>query len=279
MSTKNYQWSAGLTVESGGYVGETITIEDNGTVLFSGAIDSPPQSFIVGWTTTSTPTGSRTYTYTYLDSDTGSNDKATKVSVTLSDSWNVTIDSRNYMTVSVNTILVSADRSVIGTPGTQVPRHLWLRREPGGADFAPFPLVDNASTLHNIASNVNLGNYSFTLAPGEAASRASVYWRSTTSGYEDVPLPNIYSDILWIGVHFKNILPRDYRPGASLDTNTSIWKSHNRNNGACHVLNNGSWQECRTVDGDSGGRGNPPLILHSASADGWYNQKLLGKQD
>lgn len=73
----------------------------------------------------------------------------------------------------------------------------------------------------------------------------------------------------------------DYRPGASLDTNASVWKSHNRTNGACHILSNTqnmTWQECRTVGGDSGGQGNPPLMLRAANANSWYNQRLLGKQ-
>lgn len=72
----------------------------------------------------------------------------------------------------------------------------------------------------------------------------------------------------------------DYRPGATLDTNTSIWKSHNRTNGACHVLSNVSnitWQECRTIGGEVDAQGNPPLILHAANANSWYNQKRIGK--
>lgn len=73
----------------------------------------------------------------------------------------------------------------------------------------------------------------------------------------------------------------DYRPGATLDTNTSIWKSHNRANGACHILPNTTgtnWHECRTVGGDASAQGNPPLILHAANANSWYNQKRLGKE-
>lgn len=72
----------------------------------------------------------------------------------------------------------------------------------------------------------------------------------------------------------------DYRPGATLDTNTSVWKSHNRMNGACHVLANTSdmtWQECKTIGGDASAQGNPPLILRQANANSWYNQRLLGK--
>lgn len=74
---------------------------------------------------------------------------------------------------------------------------------------------------------------------------------------------------------------KDYRPGTSLDTNTSIWKSHNRPNGACHVLSNTqniTWQECRTIGGDAGAQGNPPLILKAANANSWYNRKRLGKE-
>lgn len=73
----------------------------------------------------------------------------------------------------------------------------------------------------------------------------------------------------------------DYRPGATLNTNTHVWRSHNRTNGACHVLPNTSgtnWQECRTIGGDASAQGNPPLILHAANANSWYNQKRLGKE-
>lgn len=73
----------------------------------------------------------------------------------------------------------------------------------------------------------------------------------------------------------------DYRPGASLDTNTSVWKSHNRVNGACHVLKNTStmaWQECRTIGGDSGAQGNPPLMFRGTTSDSWYNQRKLGRE-
>lgn len=73
----------------------------------------------------------------------------------------------------------------------------------------------------------------------------------------------------------------DYRPGATLDTNTSVWKSHNRTDGACHVLSNTSnmtWQECRTIGGAEGDKGNPPLILTAPNANSWRNQKLLGKE-
>lgn len=272
---KEYEWSAALTVESGGYVGEAISIEQNGVVLFEGAVDTPPQTIDTGWTRTSTLNGSGTYTYTYRDSDIGQNAHSTKVWVTVRDEWTVSFNSRNYMTVNVDTILISADRTVVGSI-SNIDRHIWMRRYAEGPNY--LDILDNASTAHNIASNIHLGGYSFVLAPGENATRASIYWRNTSHGYEDLPIPNIYTDILGVGIHFRNILPKDYRPGTSLDTNTSVWKSHNRENGACHVLKNGVWQECRTIGGDEGEKGNPPLILTAANANSWRNQKLLGKQ-
>lgn len=69
----------------------------------------------------------------------------------------------------------------------------------------------------------------------------------------------------------------DYRPGATLDTDTSIWKSHNRANGACHVLSdttNMTWQEMRTT-GAPTALGNPPSIYHDNK---WYNQMKIGKE-
>lgn len=273
---KNYEWSAALTVQSGGYVGEIITIEDNGTVLFAGAVDTPPQTIDTGWRRTDVTSGVETFTYTYRDSDVLNNSNSTKVAVTIRDSWSVSFDNQNNMTVTVDTTLVSATRTLIGSV-TNVDRHLWMSREAGGHNY--LDIIDPASNSHTIATNVSLGSFSFTLAPGQNATRSSVYWRNTSVGHESEPIPNIYTDIMYLGIHFRNILKRDYRPGASLDTNTSVWKSHNRTNGACHVLKNSTWQECRTVDGDSGGQGNPPLILHAANANSWYNQKKLGKEN
>lgn len=279
---KEYEWSAALTVDSGGYAGELIGIYKDGQVLYEGTVSNPPQTFTTGWTRTSTMSGTGTYTYVYRDSDTGQNDHSMKVEVTVRDDWQVSINGRNYMDVTVHTVITSVWRTN-GGGAVNANRHLWARREAGGANY--FDFIDNGSTEHDILAaaglnppRIDMGTYTFTLAPGENATRATVYWRNTTVGYENLPIPNIYTDILGIGVHFRNILPKDYRPGASLDTNTSVWKSHNRERGACHVLKNGVWQECRTVGGDEGEKGNPPLILTAANANSWRNQKLLGKQ-
>lgn len=77
-----------------------------------------------------------------------------------------------------------------------------------------------------------------------------------------------------MGVKFVNILPPDYRPGATLDSN-SLWQSHNRETGKAHILGaNGKYIEMRTIAGleDSD---NPPSIRVNNK---WFNQRKIGKE-
>lgn len=270
---KNYQWESAMTVRSGGYPGELLSITKDGQVIFSGAIDihDLPKTFGPGWTTTNNPNGSETVTYSYRDSDSMNNNNCTKIDVTVKDEWTVTFDGRNNMIVTVNTTLISAVRTRIGSP-SNANRHLWMRRSAGGSDFPPFPMIDNASTSHTIASNVSLGSETFTLPPGGDAQRSSIYWRNTIVGYESWAIPNIYTDILDIGVHFKNILPPDYVPGKVRNT-SGVWLSCNRIGGTAKIKTNTSaWTQMRTIDGPNG-TGNPPYIKHP---DAWHNQRLIG---
>lgn len=99
--------------------------------------------------------------------------------------------------------------------------------------------------------------------------------------------PTVYhwgTSAVWV-----SFIDLDYRPGTTFKSadpyvpgnQNGLWMTHNRTNGAAHVLadvQNITWQEMRTIRGDSGGQGNPPLILHQADANSWYNQKLLGKE-
>lgn len=289
---KYYKWGAAMTVDSGGYDGEALEIWSSGERIFDGSLDESevPATYPreESWIDETSMTGSGTYTYCYRDSDRGDNADSTKVALTVEDSWTVSISSRNVMTVTVHTRLVSADRTVIGDGSPNAQRHLWMRRTEDGPII--FERIDNGSTAHVIATNIDLGTYTFTLNPGEGSYQATVYWRNTTVGKEEDAIPNIYTDIIKVGVHFKNPLPPDYRPGASLKSSSEwgyvsdgVWWSHNRDRGACHVLtaNGGShWQECRTLGGDEGDKGNPPLILLANDVDNqWRNQKLLGKEN
>lgn len=145
---------------------------------------------------------------------------------------------------------------------------------------------NNRSTLYDHPSGTVLNAYS-----GSAYQSFNINTTFTVdiSGGGNVPLltwvtsgANNATSYNWLQHEtWASWFDLDYRPGATLDTNTSVWKSHNRTNGACHVLSSTNpitWHECKTIGGDSSAQGNPPLILRAANANSWYNQKLLGKQ-
>lgn len=261
---KNYQWRTSAEIISGGYAGE-----ETGVI--------PPDT---GWRTTSDTNGVSEAEYYFRDSDTGENANSSRVVVSIRETWTASINSKNDLTITLHTTITGIRRDDLrGTVGTMgVGRSMYIRRREDGS-IKWQVLNDPINTAHTIlGSSITLDDYTFTLAPGEDLTRSSIYFRSNTQGHDADTPPSQYIDLMWLGTQFKNILPKDYRPGASLDTGTSVWKSHNRTNGACHVLKGSAWQECRTVGGDSGGKGNPPLILHAANDSSWYNQKRLGKE-
>lgn len=265
---KQYQWKTSSEIISGGYPGEEY-----------GVVGVVPD-----WTTTDVLSGSSSAVYYLTDSNSQDNNNSSQVFVDISESWTASISTMNVLTVTLTTTVNSIYRDNIrGNPliGGNATRELYLRREAGG------PLIwsvmnDNISTAHTLLGTpLTLGQYTFSLAPGENFSRGSIYFRSNTNGHGGDPVPSFYVDEMWLGTYFRNILPKDYRPGATLNTNSNIWWSHNSLNGACHVLSNVdnmTWQECRTLGGDEDEKGNPPLILTAANANSWRNQKLLGKQ-
>lgn len=220
--------------------------------------------------------GSNTTVYFYRDSNTTYLGEfvdaiSSRVAYNVTQTWTTSVDSRNNLTVSVHTVIDSVVRDDIrgsdqNTPG----RNINVYREEGGTAY--ISTTDNqVATAHTISGAVDMGTYTFTLAPGQDLTRNTLYIHNQAVGLASF-------DNIWAGVQFMNPLPKDYRPGTSLDTNTSIWESHNRANGACHVRTNSGWQECRTQGGAEGEKGNPPLILTAANANSWQNQKLLGKQ-
>lgn len=145
---------------------------------------------------------------------------------------------------------------------------------------------NNRSTLYDKANGVVLNSYdgsvyqsfqintTFTVDVSAGGDVPLLTWVTSGSGSS--------TDYTWLEHEvWASWFDLDYRPGASLDTVTNVWKSHNRLDGACHVLSNVSnmtWQECRTIGGAEGQKGIPPLILTAADANSWRNQKKLGKE-
>lgn len=232
------------------------------------------------WQTATPGSLSGTYTYWYRDANvagpSGFTDaNSSRLAVSLSENWLATIDSRNNLTIQINTTINSVVRDDLRGSNQNLPgRNIAIYRTQGGSPV--LSLTDaQLAVAHTLYSGpLVLDSFTFTLAPGENLERSSLYLHNQTSGMSS------YDDI-WFGIQFQNPLPRDYRPGASLDTGTSVWKSHNRTNGACHVLSNVqnmTWQEMRTLGGDEGDKGNPPSILRQSDSNVWNNQRILGKQ-
>lgn len=258
---KQYKWKTDAEIISGGYYQEE-------TGIINGSTD---------WHTTSTMSGSSSAQYYFRDSDSGQNANSSRVVVSITETWTASISSKNYLTVTLNTTIDSIIRDDLrGTPGT-AGRNFYIRREEGGPVLWQLQ-NDPINTAHTLlGSPLVLDSYTFTLAPGENLSRGSVYFRENTVGHDSDTPPSVFLDLFWMGTSFQNILPKDFRPGSALDTNTSVWKSHNRTNGACHILPNTTgtnWHECRTI-GEGDVYGDPPSIFHDNK---WYNQKKLGKE-
>ena len=257
---KNYQYRAQMVIVEGGYPGEEPGV-------------NPPDT---SWHTTSATSGSATHTYYYNDSTCSSNANSSRTSVDITDSWTVDIDEHNNMTVTVHTVINSIVRSAYqGDPNAcanNIVTDIIIRRQAGGTVLARYN-NQNFATYTTVASNVDLGTTTFTLAPGQNLNRSTVHYTNDahfTGGGQE----GLYDDVFRMGITFKNILPADYRPGATLDS-SSVWQSHERTGGKAHILTSGgTWSEMRTV-GSPTDLGNPPSIR---KGDAWYNMAKLGKE-
>ena len=257
--SKNYQYRAQFVIVEGGYPGETTGV--------SPADDS--------WHTTDVATGSATHDYYYNDSTCASNANSSRTTVRITDSWTVDIDEHNNMNVTVHTVIDSISRAAYqGNPNScasNIVTDIIIRRYSGGSILARYN-NQNFTTYGTVASNIDLGTYTFTLAPGQDANRSTVHYTNDahfTGGGQE----GLYDDVFRMGITFKNILPADYRPGATLDS-SSVWQSHERTGGKAHILTSGgTWKEMRTVDGLTASD-NPPSIYTTK----WMNQRKMGKE-
>lgn len=258
--SKNYQYRAQFIIVEGGYPGETTGV-------------SPADD---NWHTTDVASGSATHSYYYNDSTCASNANSSRTTVRITDSWTVDIDEHNNMNVTVHTVIDSISRAAYqGNPNScanNIVTDIIIRRYSGGPILARYN-NQNFTTYGTVASNVDLGTYTFTLAPGQDANRSTVHYTNDahfTGGGQE----GLYDDVFRMGITFKNILPADYRPGATLDS-SSLWQSHDRTGGKAHILGTGgNWIEMRTLGGLVD-MGNPPSIRMN---DKWYNQRLIGKE-
>jgi hypothetical protein len=185
----------------------------------------------------------------------------------------VDIDEHNNMTVTVHTVINSIVRAAYqGDPNAcanNIVTDIIIRRQAGGTELARYN-NQNFATYGTVASNIDLGTTTFTLAPGQNLNRSTVHYTNDahfTGGGQE----GLYDDVFRIGITFRNILPADYRPGATLN---SVWLSHERTGGKAHILTSGgTWREMRTNNGLTESD-NPPSIYTTK----WMNQRKIGKE-
>lgn len=259
MATKNYQYRAQLIIQSGGYPGET-----------TGVIPADDS-----WHTTTAESGSATFTYYYNDSTCASNSNSSRTEVNITDTWTASVDEHNKLTIVVHSVINSIVRSAYqGNPNAcanNIVSDIIISRIQGGATIARYN-NQNFANYGTVATNIDCGSYTMVIDPGQGATRTPLVYKNDAH-YSDGTQEGLYDDIMRMGLTFKNILPADYRPGATLDS-SSVWQSHERTGGKAHILTSGgTWREMRTVDGLTASD-NPPSIYTTK----WMNQRLIGKK-
>lgn len=254
---KTYQWRAATDYRS--------TTDLSWGVIPSGQSDwqtATPSSTAMG----------DTWTYWYRDANVMvggvySDANSSRVAISVTDSWTASIDNRNNLTIVLTTTLNSIVRDDLrGSNANSPGRQIRAYTEQGGTEI--FSYTDNAlASAHTILdSPIVIAQRTLVIPPESSTSvQSSIYYHNETIG-----LPS-YDDI-WLGVQFRNPLPKDYVPGATW--NGSNWMSHNREGGTAGIYNGSSYAEMRTVDGGSG-TDNPPYIRHS---DAWKNMRLIGNE-
>lgn len=256
---KNYEWRASTRYQSDTSLSYGVTPNTSDT-----------------WQTAAPGALSGTWTYWYRDANvsgpSGFTDaNSSRTAVSLTESWIASIDSRNNLTIQVTSIMNSIIRDDLrGTNQNTPGRNISIYRTE--SDPPILSLTDSQlAVAHTIWQGpMILDEFTFTLAPGQNLERSSLFLHNQTVGA-------ISYDDIWFGIQWRNPLPADFRPGATLNTSTGIWRSHNRINGACHILPNttgANWHECRTI-GNGDIFGDPPSLYHDAK---WWNQLLLGKE-
>lgn len=261
----NYQWKADTDYRSTTTLSHGVTPDDK-----------------TSWQTATVGTpDSGTYTYWYRDSNTtyaGSYQDllSSRCAISITDSWNTSVDSQNNLTVTVTTTLNSIVRDDIrhptGTTDQNTPgRIITVYRSEGGQQLGQW--TDNqVATAHTIyAGPMVLASYTFTLAPGQDASRSSLFLHNKVNS------PSIISwDEIGVGITFRNPLPANYIPGKTYDTAGQVWLSHNRStNGHARLYNGSGWSsDMKTIGGDGVSTGDPPSIYNNGA---WRNMRKIGQ--
>ena len=192
---------------------------------------------------------------------------SSRVVVTLTESWTASIDSRNNLTITINTTINSVVRDDLRGVNQDTPgREINIYRVQGGATLLSLTDLQLAQAHTLYTGPLVLDSYTFTLAPGESLQRSSLYLHNQAIGWSS------YDDI-WFGVLFMNDLPAETIPHAVRGANNT-WLSHNRTGGDLRIRTNAKWSDnLSNVDGGVN-YGDPPSVYKESK---WLNSRTFGE--
>ena len=258
---KIYNWRADLNFNSGdpGQLthGVTPSAQEDWQNADAGSSMSPGQ-----------------YTYWYRDSNTAWSGAfqdilSSRVALKVTQSWTASVDSRNNLTIVIQTVVDGIDRDDIRAPAgysdTNTPgRNITLYKKDGTVIFST---TDNlVATAHNLSGRIDVGTETFILAPGNiSVVGTSLYLHNQTVGGPS------YDDI-WLGIQFRNPLPPETIPHAVLGANEK-WLSHNRNGGDLRLWTGSRWSENLANVGGGVDYGDPPSVMKENK---WLNARTFG---
>lgn len=251
---KVYKWKADTTYQST-------------TTLSYGVIPSSH----TGWQSAEAGSQSGSWTYWYRDANVMSHgaytdENSSRVAVNLTESWTATIDNRNYLTITINTVINSVVRDdLLGSNWNTPGRNISIYREQGTAAILSLTDTQLASEHIIYGGPLTLDSYTFTLAPGESLQRSSLYLHNQTIGYDS------YDDI-WFGVLFMNDLPKETIPHAVRGANNA-WLSHNRTGGDLRIRRSSRWSDNLPNVGGGEEYGDPPSVYKNNK---WLNARTFG---
>lgn len=252
------QYKENLTIISGGFPGEDVG---------SNGVEQD-------WTDAPGTSGSSDVTYYFHDSTLLDNNNSSRVDVRIAESWTAQLLPGNIIRLTVTVSIPSITRTRIGNPSAYS-TYLFVRQTAGGADVWNSGGCDDATTTHTIATNINVGTYIIDLPPESSGSeRGTVYFRSNACGHNGDTPPSQYIDEFWLGINFRNVLPKDFIPDAVYD-GEGAWLSHNRAGGDLRIYDGSKWSDNLRTVGDGTEMGNPPSFY---SGGKWYNRRRIGKE-
>lgn len=163
-------------------------------------------------------TGSVSSSYYYHDSDFGRDAQSTRVTVTIVDEWHAVRQPNNSIVITTHSYLTSIVRHNRRGYAGSIGRTIRVRQGTSGPWLREWWRTPVNAVQTIFSGRLNLGTKTHTLYPEGTPGQPSetytgtIYYRNTTAGMEESTPPNAYTDEFYMGINYKNTLPRKLKP-------------------------------------------------------------------